>query len=51
MKIYVVYDIFSKEVFGVFKTHECAQNYIDTEPSMTPGERDSCEIQEWEMGD
>ena len=51
MKIYVVIDIVDKNVLGVFKTREGAQNYINTEPSMTPGERYACVIEEWEMGD
>lgn len=54
MKLNVVYAVFfglEHEFLGVFYTREGAQNYIDTESSMTSGERAMCYIEECVIGD
>ena len=49
--VYIVFFGTQHDFMGVFYTREGAQNYIDTESSMTAGERAMCFIEECEIGD
>lgn len=36
-----------RNVLGVFRTQEDARDFIETEPSMTDGERAMCVVDRW----